>query len=469
MLEQHIFVLQWIGLAGALLVGIILLVFQPYKAFLYAVFISLALSMKTASFTRTEELGAFFNLYDACFLIAIMAFLFDRRRTLSIPKPILAFCGVLLLGFVCSWAQYGMNYYLIRNLRWCITLPLAFLLAHNLVRGDDRIKSFLWTLLLAAVVAEIQHMFFVVLARSAVIDATSRTIAFGMAYSFVWLLSGPFVVAGRIPRPRMQIAIAVLFLIATISGETRSIVIGYVGGLVVYYFWLIKGPNGFRWQRFKMLSYIFIIGGLMTVVVGFSDMATSFMDRLVATTTAKTALKAGTQSRELTLEIEMNDWLKGNILIGRGMNYYYSLYGAGKKGTGSDVAWGHLGYVTYLSQYGIIGFLIFGLYFPGAMVFRARRIIRLPDIPPATLYLALLAGACFIIQPLIFLFSGSFLGIASFWPGLVGGALYGIPVTDLEKTAHLKAAIPAVEAPLAAPLPKPSWNASFPIDARFKP
>ncbi len=70
-------VFNWAGLVIPLIIGGILVLYRPYWAFLFAVFLSIGLSMETQSFTRTEELGAFFTMYDAVLIIFIAAFLFD--------------------------------------------------------------------------------------------------------------------------------------------------------------------------------------------------------------------------------------------------------------------------------------------------------------------------------------------------------------------------------------------------------
>jgi hypothetical protein len=132
------------------------------------------------------------------------------------------------------------------------------------------------------------------------------------------------------------------------------------------------------------------------------------------------------ETREETFKTEINDWLNGNVVIGRGL-YYYDIHRRERiaDSSGNRPAWGHLGYVAYLSQLGIIGLIVYGIYFPLGVLFRARKIMRRADLPPSVSHLAALTGALFISQPIIFIFSNSFLGKAIL-PGLLAGAVWAI-------------------------------------------
>lgn len=414
-------VFQWLGLVIPLIIGGILVIFRPYLAFLFAVLLSVGLSFQTQSFSRTEELGAFFTMYDAILIIFILAFLFDFEKTVTAPGVVFAMLAVLLIGLLHSTVLLGLFLGPLRMVRWAITIPFLFIFAASMVRGERRLKAFMLTLLIGAVLAEAQHLFLVKEASQMAGDvAQVRSTMFIGSTSEAWLLAGPYVAGGLIPHPWVQLAIGSLFLLTNISHQTRSILLGFMGGLLFFYGWFVKGPNSLGPKKLKGLLSLAIIGALLIMMTGFSEMASSYWDRLIMSTSQK---HSETETRALAFKLEIRDWLDSNLITGRGL-YYYDVHGARSFG---PIAWGHLGYVSYLSQMGIVGLLVYGFWFPGAVLRRARRIIKVPGATPAVLHLACLTGACFLDQAIIFLFSGSYLQRLPV-PGLLAGAIWAIPL-----------------------------------------
>jgi hypothetical protein len=268
-----------------------------------------------------------------------------------------------------------------------------------------------------------------------------RTGQFARSGSDLWLLAGFYVVGGVIPRRRLQTVIGALFMAGFLSMQTRSMGLGFLGALMVYYRWFLKGPQAFRWQRFKGLLPIVIAGVIILAVMGLSAVITGFGERYVKT------VESGkdNESRWNDLRVEMGDWLDGNPIIGRGLDYFESINKGPKSGRSliskSGVAFGHLGYVTYLSQLGLIGLLAYGIWFPRAVVLRSRRLLQQPHAPPEVVHLAALTGAAFIYYPLMFLFSGSFLMVWYVTPILVGG-VWGMTAFQFEPGE-----VPAPETP----------------------
>lgn len=432
MIDQNIYVFQYGLLALALVLGLILVFVRPYWAFLFAILISISLSQTTVTYTRTEELGAFFNLYDACLIVAFLAFIADKKASLVLPKPALALLIVLVIGFCNSLVSLGFSYGVVRALRWAINLPIFFILAASLVRGESRIKALLLTLILGALAAELQHLFMVFLFKGAVDNLDLlRTIKFYVGGSDAWLLAGPYLDAGRILHPLIQLGIGGLFLLANLTHQTRSVALGFMGGLLVYGLWFINGPNCFRWQRLKGFFSVVLVGAFLVIIAGASGMVQNYAARLVGTV-EKNNPEGPTQDRVNALKLEMNDWINGNILIGNGLNYFES-YGRklAKFKRKGGIALGHLGYITYLSQLGLIGFLVYGFYFPWSVILRARRLMRLPGLPSTVTHLSALTGACFIYQSIVFLFSSSYL-IIHIVPGLLAGAVWSVSENELE-------------------------------------
>ncbi len=409
------------AIGGVIFVGLLLMIFRPYWAFLFAIFISLALSIPTLTSTRIQELGPYFELGDACLVVMIMACLWEKKRGLIFPAPALILFAVLTMGFLNSLFHLGLTYAVLRALRWAITFPMMIFLTANLVQDESKVKSLLLLLIAAVITAEVQHLLWVTQGSKLTEDVgLLRTIAFVRPGSDVWLLAGFYNIAGRIPHPWLQTALGALFLTANVTHQTRSIALGFMGGLVGYYLWFLKGPNAFRWQRFKGVLAVFIIGLLLMAMAGFTAFIVGYGERLAQT------VERGedTESRVRGLKIGLNDWLDGNPLIGRGLNYYYKIHKEAilRK---EEVAWGDLGYVAYLSQLGLIGFLAYGVWLPLAVILRARRLMQQPQAPPEIVHLAALTGACFIYFPLMNIFSGSFLSV-HYLSGILVGGVWGI-------------------------------------------
>ncbi|HEY5956806.1 MAG TPA: hypothetical protein VIV60_09650, partial [Polyangiaceae bacterium] len=270
----------------------------------------------------------------------------------------MAMFGVLLLGFANSIFSFGYTHGALRGLRWGLNLPLLYIVARNLLNSEERVRQLFRVLIFGAAVAEFQHLFFV----ASNFDATSgnesqlRLIAFGAAHSEAWLVAGPFVSRGRIGRPLLQIGLGLLFLIANVSHQTRSLAMAACGAAILYYAWLVPGQIADKMRRFRVVIIVGVIGlfGIIPQLGygGFVDAYSDRMEQLVSD-------RESNISREMAFNIELDDWLSGNLLIGRGLAYFFSE--PPRSGVGEEVAWGHMGYITYLSQLGLIGFVVYAI------------------------------------------------------------------------------------------------------------
>jgi hypothetical protein len=90
-----------------------------------------------------------------------------------------------------------------------------------------------------------------------------------------------------------------------------------------------------------------------------------------------------------------------------------------------DIAFAHLGYVTYLSQLGMLGFIIYAMYLPITVICESRSLwFRGND--PAICYLALLGGASMVFLSLMFVMSSQFLSPGFEAPGVLYGAMWSL-------------------------------------------
>jgi hypothetical protein len=431
-------ILPWSIVPLTLFVGILITAFRPYWGFLFATFVSISLSLETLHFTRIPFIGLYINMYDICMVISIIAFLADRRQKRNDyiwPKPALAIMLVLFIGFIHSLVQYESLYITIRSFRWAVTLPIVFIIAANMVRGERRIRYLLLTLLTGAILASLQHLLWVE-HINAISHASSnpemlRSIAFVRAGPEAWLIAGPFLIGRRFPKVWLQLAIGAVFLASALTHQTRSVALGVVGALLLYHLWFLKGPNAFRWKRILTLSSIFVGGMFILGALNLSNLAENYWERL-RRSWEYFYHDPTTETRRNTLQVEFDDWINGNRVIGEGL-FYYQRYGYGYQGSSTAsvgrIAFGHLGYIGYLSQLGLFGFLVYGVWLPLSVLLNAQRVIKIPGQPQSIVYLGALTGAMFLFSVICFIFSNSFLSM-HIVPGLLAGAIWAIPTNN---------------------------------------
>jgi hypothetical protein len=97
--------------------------------------------------------------------------------------------------------------------------------------------------------------------------------------------------------------------------------------------------------------------------------------------------------REEVIPAELNAWLEGNWLVGRGLGF--------QNGPGMDenLAWGHNGYTSYLSNLGLLGFAAYGLAVPLIVARWALGLTRRPvDADRLLGWLGLATVGCCSIQ-----------------------------------------------------------------------
>ena len=186
-----------------------------------------------------------------------------------------------------------------------------------MVQGDPgRIKSLLLTLLAAAVLAEVQHFIFVMPSTEG--GELQRTVAFTLACSYVWLVAGPYVTDGRVP----QTLGPTIYRVPHINGEhpppNPLHSFRGAGGLGAVLRLVCRGVNVFQGKRLRFSLYP-VTGGLILagMIVGHG-VITGYADRITKTADQKDRTGQSIESRVLAYEVEMQDSLAGNIIIGRG-------------------------------------------------------------------------------------------------------------------------------------------------------
>jgi hypothetical protein len=430
--NQSLPVLPSFAIVLVLLWGIPLAIWKPFRAYLFALFLPVTLSIPTMTFTRFLGLGAYFNLYDACFIVMLFSVIVELSQDHFVPSfPFLplVMLGILVLGFAITAEQYGIHYESVRALRWGITLPMHFLAGFIMLRKEKRHSVLLLTLFLGTVLAEGQHLYYV--ATSPILKAGSqfgqvRSSMFQVARSESWLIAGPYLTGRTFKWPLLQVAVAILLATAVITTQTRTLVVGIMGGLILYWFFFVKLSVS-RGRKYLALALATILITVMVSIptLNLGGVANNFQKRLLGIA-EEGAVDPAAIARMEALHIESADWYKGGpitLLFGNGLDYFEQRYHLAE-GASNPVAFGHLGYITYLSQLGLLGFWVYAIWLPIATVRRATKIFR-RGVSPATHHLAALTGATFLYSIVAFLFSGSFL-VTDVISGTLAGFAFAI-------------------------------------------
>ncbi|HDY88006.1 MAG TPA: O-antigen ligase domain-containing protein [bacterium] len=417
-----------------LAVGISLAVWRPYEAFLLATLLIGSGDAQKFNATRTALLGPYLNLTDACVVVALAALIFDclyRKKWVRLPQVVMLILLVLYIATLQSYIAYGPTYKTIRAFRWAIQFPLGIFLAGNLVTDSRRVRLLVGTLLAAAVISSAMHLLYIANVRSSLVLSMEnyhvvRTISFitgGLTPAF--LLSAA---VWRLPRKILfKILLLVtssLFLISIVMNQTRSIWIATIAAVPFILLLFQRSGRILSFFRFvTILLLVTIISGLitrwLTPELDLIDIAKSRLSVLTDTV----ASDGSVGSRARSFKAEMSSWFEGTWILGRGLFFFQTMDYGDPNIQYTGIGFGHLGYVTYLSQFGLIGLFVYGIYLPLSVIQHSRN-IWLNWRLPVERYVALLAGSCMIFNSIMFIMSSSFLGLGSFIPGILTGSVW---------------------------------------------
>lgn len=422
MIPDNVELLPVPAMYGILAFGAVLSLLKPYWGVLFGILLSVGMNARTLVFSRLPGMGAYFNMADACAIVCLAGAAADclaRRQRLTVPKVPLAIIVVLLLGFSNTTIVFGYSYEALRAVRWAASIPLFYIIAANVVTSERRAKLLVLVAFVGAVAAELQHVYSVsvMLDPSLNNEETLRTTAYMFAHSECWLVAGPLFIAGKMRKPFVQLGAASLFLVGNTLHQTRSVAIAAGCALLVYYGWFLSGSLVGKVRRLVVVAVAVALGLLVAIpTMGLGGFADSYSERMSRVSSGDSS----TRSREVAVDAEFSDWMDGNILVGRGLGYYFAPE-IGSERSGDDVAYAHVGYVTYLSQLGVVGLLVYGVWFPFSSIAMARRVRANPHLGPWSRHLAGLSGAVFLFCVFGFAMSGSFLT-----PDVLIGVLGGV-------------------------------------------
>lgn len=406
---------------------------RPYAAFLFSVLLLTAGHVDRFNQTRLAGLGPYFNLGDACMLVALLAFFSDRivgRKPIRVPQVVLVMFFVLTFPAAQSLWKWGWTYDTLRACRWAIQFPLAYFLGANMVTSETRVKRLIGVLLAGALLAAGQHVLGVVdIWRTKSISMETyhriRTIGF-----WAGCMPSAFLIAAAIwtkPRGARGVVLytggGLLLFASLLLNQTRSLWIGTAGAVMCVI--LLFGRHH-RMRRIMNLAVclllLFVAFGLLCqhLLPGI-DISQIVTDRVQSLMSSSPDANVHLGTRARAFRAEMGCWLKGTLIWGRGLQFFQTIHSP--EPLDQRIAFNHLGYVTYLAQMGLIGLLAYGVFLPLTVLNHGLWLWQDGNVSTDR-YLGLLGAASLICLSLMFAGSSHFLILGYEAPGVLYGAMW---------------------------------------------
>ncbi|MDH5716434.1 MAG: hypothetical protein OEZ22_02215 [Spirochaetia bacterium] len=420
-----------------LFLGILLIIIKPYYGFLYIVFWNAAADYAAFTLTRFSFLGPFFNAHDACLLIGIIALaahIFVYNKKLIIPNIVIWIFIVLLIGFFQSIIIIGWEYEIIRSLRWAVSLPVYMIIAVNIIDKEEKINLFLLVLFIGSLASALNHIIFVQ-EKISLSEVSShdinlyRTIAFRNPGLWI-LLTGLFYLPKNLPINRIYIWLAaLLFAISTLLNQTRSIWIASIFSLIPLIFLFPQKKSSIKLLLIPFsIFFLYMAMQTLSSYIFPNFNVDNIITSRISTLIEESDRAQSTITRQLSYKREMEEYMKGTLIFGKGLSFYMPFvdetYGSFR------VAWGHLGHITTLAQFGIIGLFIYSFYFPFKIIKISRELWK--SNSEVIKFISILAGLIMIWNWICFLMSDSFLTIHNI-DAIIFGTAIGLYIINTKK------------------------------------
>lgn len=345
----------------AILIGCFLAVFNPRMLF-FVVFAGVVLTdLRSYAFTRFEITGPYLNVFDLLVVFGLFSsFLQSRSDRQPIHFLWYIVLADLLLGFMLSYMQFGLNFDVLRATRAALNVPLLWFIGYRCINTREDACTVLYIVLFGCFIQSVRQCLYVAFSENT--DAHSwRTIRFMHAgyvlIPFCFLLSS---FSKSVLLKVFLYASVGVSMVALILTQTRSFLIPQVL-LILIGGWILAR---IKLIRFLLPSAAFLIVSAMIfyyLVPNQVDIADLFLHGRI------NDFSSG-HGREAAIYQETKVWLNGNVIFGQGLGYYYSFEYANM----DEVAWGHNGYTAFLSNLGFFGFVLFGILIPRFGLLKSR-------------------------------------------------------------------------------------------------
>jgi len=410
-------------------VGIILVIFRPYWAFLFAFFCLAARNFHAAVFTRTPFAGPYLNLNDLLLWITLFAMVFELIRTRKMvwmPKILFAIFILIIIGDIVSLFKYGTEGFVLRRIWSTAIFPILFLISANIVKNEKRAKLFYWVFFVGAVFAAIQHMIFIksVTSGDMFVGITEiRIISYTASGGLFLIISAIFVKPDKaLNRFRLisyYVGIALIAL-SYILSLTRGIYVVGILTLVVFPF-LLRGKYTIIKGAYKFAIGVFLVLFLVQILSPNFDFKGILNQRFKSFIT-KDAFSRAYTTRLVGQKTELDLWTNGIIIFGEGSSLPPEYESAEPEITGALY---HVAYSTYLAHYGLVGLFLYGFLLPISTILAARKYYFKYTMSYGG-KIALIAIACALFDVFSLPTSRHYLFATSHMPGLIYGAIWGL-------------------------------------------
>jgi len=444
MIESYLPFLLWY----ILLAGLFLAFLRPYASFLLVICILVSFSTGELANIRTI-FGPYFNILDASLFIALVAMMADKRILLkfklAVPNAVFFMSTVLLIGTLISLFKLGFTYETIRAFRWALSFILFFLISSNMVTNEVRAKAIVVVLFIGSIGGSLRSIFFVASNIGTYMLSLHYSIIRTVKYCKMEHIFLLFMAIWPLPKKwwrKVAYFVAGVFFVLSLGfSQTRS----------VWFALILSAPfimAIYSRRKAALLKNLFILGTCGVLAIWFCNLlfGLNFIglitNRIVEMTSSLASMGAyGTSgSRMLAFKKELNAWLDSNIVFGKGLCYFQKEYGQG-------IAYNHLGYLTYLAQLGLLGFIVYGLYVPISVIQNSIKVYKYKKERDIKLF-AVFSGCAMVYLSIGFLMTGSFLCHACI-PGILAGGTWA-----LSRRINLKLKTHIIQSRLLLPVSK---------------
>jgi hypothetical protein len=233
--------------------------------------------------------------------------------------------------------------------------------------------------------------------------------------------------------------VALIFLALTIFfGQWRSVFLGIILSMIFLPVILR------RWKSFIRGIILVLVGVpllLITLHYALPSISASRVMQRFASVTHYLSFTRDIPKEDVTrwrqIERDLEEWSRGNWLIGRGFGFNAFL----ADGINANIAWGHVGYTSYLSQFGLLGLIIFAIYLPLAML-RAGKEVYFSRRDGPTTNLGLLTIVTVVLVSVICFMSTSYLSPTMHSTGFLYGAAWSLAYRQTRAAAAMPQVIP---------------------------